>query len=466
MFFKSIVGCFLIFSVSNLLALESQNIDPFAVNNGEVPSKKEYPGALFKFNFNYPVSYEEPSNTPWSKVTNGKRLTKEKAYDYIMALKKYIEPSVKTFVLDQEKWNKSLQKDWYSMLWAGENVDLTGWEGRESIYGTYTGQIQPASVYKDFGLTVPVRNYAAIYYDKVAAYTLHEVFKKCNKSEDSCIPSVNNDEAQFKEGAIIIKAASASATPEQWPVLEGAAKWKIYRKPFDMNGTIKDKPPVVTDTRVTIFDIIIKDSVAAPETGWVFTTLVYDKNAKGDNAWDKMVPLGAMWGNDPAVNSAQNPKEELLETYINSKAPAYAKVTLGYGLRLSGPFDIAVKYDVKVNGKTVKKLRSSSCMSCHGTASFLPKSYNMVTPFYPVESIKNGIWTMYEPGSKIWNQWFQNRWGNIPQSEEKDVIALDYSTFLEQVLMNYAADYSHDNNLKNYSIFEKWRKFKRESRSH
>ncbi|WP_228135559.1 hypothetical protein [Halarcobacter anaerophilus] len=105
-------------------------------------------------------------------------------------------------------------------------------------------------------------------------------------------------------------------------------------------------------------------------------------------------------------------------------------------------------------------------MSCHGTASFLPKSYNMVTPFYPVESIKNGIWTMYEPGSKIWNQWFQNRWGNIPQSEEKDVIALDYSTFLEQVLMNYAADYSHDNNLKNYSIFEKWRKFKRESRSH
>lgn len=455
-----------VLSSSVALFAQNQDIDPFAINNGEIPTKSEYSGSLFKFNYNYPKEYKKPENTPWSKVLNNKPLTKENAYDYIMALKKYVEPSMKTFILDQNTWNNSSQEGWYSMLWAGEDVSLTGWEGRESIYGTYTGQIQPASVYKDYGLTVPVRNYAAIYYDETAAYTLYKIFKNCNKSKNECIPLIQNNEAQFEEGAIIIKAASASATPEEWPLLEGAAKWQVYRKPFDLNGTINDKPTVVTDTRVTIFDIIVKDSIASPQTGWVFATFVYDKNAKGENAWEKMVPLGAMWGNDPKVNSAKNPKEELKETYINPNAPEYAKVTLGYGLRLSGPFDIAVKYNVKVDDTTVESLRSSSCLSCHETSSFKLNDYNMITFFYPVKSIHNNIWDMYTPGNIQWNEWFQNRWGNIPQSQKKGVIALDYSTFLEQVLMNYAAKYSQDNKLNNAKFFEEWKRYKKESRKH
>jgi hypothetical protein len=452
-------------SVVTLLAQDS-NINPFAVNNGAIPSKNEYSGSLFKFNYNYPKEYKKPINTPWSKVLNNKPLTKQNAYDYIIALKKYIEPSMKTFVLNQNKWNNSSQKGWYSMLWAGEDVSLTGWEGRESIYGTYTGQIQPASVYKDYGLTVPLRNYAAIYYDQTAAYTLYKIFKNCSEIKKECIPSIENNEAQFEEGAIIIKAAVASATPEQWPVLDGAAKWQIYRKPFDLNGTIEDKPATVTDTRVIIFDIIVKDSIAAPQTGWVFTTLVYDKNAKGENPWDKMVPLGAMWGNDPKIDSAKNPKEELMETYINPNAPDYAKVTLGYGLRLSGPFDIAVKYNVKVDDKTVESLRSSSCLSCHGTSSYKANDYNMVTFFYPVKSINDEVWNMYKPGSNEWNEWFQNRWGDKAQSKENGVIALDYSTFLEQVMMNYTANYSQRNQLHNEEFFKQWRKYKKDSRKH
>lgn len=40
----------------------------------------------------------------------------------------------------------------------------------------------------------------------------------------------------------------------------------------------------------------------------MFSTLVYDKNAKrGPNGiWD-MVVLGAQWGNDPQANSTVNP---------------------------------------------------------------------------------------------------------------------------------------------------------------
>lgn len=452
----------LFFAAAVLSAQESQ-IDPFAVNNGAIPAKSEYNGPLFKFNYNYPTHYVKPKHMPWTRILKGKPLTQENAYRYIMELKKHVSNPMKTFVLEPQKWNEEPQKGWYSMVWAGQNIEPTGWEGREAIYGTYTGQIMSKEVYKDYGLSVDIRNYAAIYYDETAAYTLHKVWQKCNKGKNECVPSINDNEAQFKEGAIVIKSAGVTATPEQWPVLEGAAKWQIYRKPFDLNGTIENANPQVTDIRVGIFDIIVKDSVAAPQTGWVFATLVYDKNAKGDNAWDKMVPLGAMWGNDPEVNSAKNPAQKLKQNYINPKAPAWSKVTLGYGKRLSGPFDIAVKYNVVVDGKVVPSLRSSSCLSCHGTSSYIPGSDSSPTFFYPVKDYSTKPWIMYNPGSKEWNEWFQNRWGDIPQSKEKGAIALDYSTFLEAVLMNYAAANSTENpDAKNMFLkYKAYRDFKK-----
>jgi len=430
------------------------DVNPFAINNGAIPKEDVYSGPLFKFNYNYPTTYTKPS-MPWRVVLNGKPLSKDNAYKYVMELKKHVQNPMRTFVTKPKEWNNSSQKNWYSMLWAGEEVEKTHWEGREAVYGTYTGQIMSKDVYKDSGLTVNIRNYAAIYYDKTAAYTLGQVFKNCNEVIKECVPSVQNNEAQFKEGSIIIKSAGVSATPEQWPVLEGAAKWQIYRKPFDMSGTIKESKPELMDIRVGIFDIIVKDSIAAPQTGWVFTTLVYDKDAPGKDAWDKMVPLGAMWGNDPDVNSEKNPKAELFETYINPNAPKYSKVTLGYGGRMSGPFDIAVKYDVEVDGKIVKELRSSSCLSCHGTSSYLPNDSSFPTFFYPAQNFKVSPWKMYTPGSKQWSEWFQNRWGAEPQSKEKGVIALDYSTFLEAVLTNYAASVPYKHLDKRY--FRKYR---------
>ena len=58
-----------------------------------------------------------------------------------------------------------------------------------------------------------------------------------------------------------------------------------------------------------------------------------------------MVPVGLMWGNDPAGLP-------LKESWINPSAPAYAKAHLGFEGRLNGPVDNPV----------------SACMSCHATA--------------------------------------------------------------------------------------------------
>lgn len=274
---------------------------------------------------------------PWRASLNGMALSKATAYEYVMALKQFVDDPMRMLVTQPEEWNQQPPAHWYSMLWAGEAIPTTGWEGREAIYGTYTGQIQSASVYADSGLTVDVRNHAAIYYNLTAAYALGQVWQSCDPVSTQCTPSLMAGEAQFPEGSVIIKAAAATATPEEWPVLEGAGTWQIYRRPFNRHGTLDDQPPVVTDVRVAIFDIIVKDSVAAPETGWVFSTLVYDRDAEGDDAWDKMIPLGAMWGLDPTVDSAAHPQQPLEQTYVNPEAPAYSTVTLGYGGRLSGP---------------------------------------------------------------------------------------------------------------------------------
>jgi len=62
--------------------LQAETVDPFAVNNGVIPSASEYKGPLFKFSYNYPTMYAQPKETPWGKVLKGKPLTKANAHAY------------------------------------------------------------------------------------------------------------------------------------------------------------------------------------------------------------------------------------------------------------------------------------------------------------------------------------------------------------------------------------------------
>ena len=99
-------------------------------------------------------------------------------------------------------------------------------------------------------------------------------------------------------------------------------------------------------------------------------TLVYDSAASGD-IWDKMVPLGVEWGNDPEATSADMP---LRENWINPKAPQYSTQTLGWGGRLSGPNDGA-RNNIAVNGVVMKNEPDSGCISCHSTAQWNVKEH-------------------------------------------------------------------------------------------
>lgn len=142
-----------------------------------------------------------------------------------------------------------------------------------------------------------------------------------------------------------------------------------------------------------------------------------------------MVPLGAMWGNDPEV--AGNPNAPLKESVINPKAPDYSTATLGWGGRLSGPNDGAVVAPGYVNG-VIATVAASSCMSCHSPAEYPMKSfllpvqtqnYDQDTKHDAVPIINNAL-VLFEPGSADWMKWFQSRPGSTPA--DPGTIALDY----------------------------------------
>lgn len=128
----------------------------------------------------------------------------------------------------------------------------------------------------------------------------------------------------------------------------------------------------------------------------------------------------------------------LAETWSNASAPLYAKETLGWGGRLSGPNDGAVDTNAAVQRSSggltpfTGRYAMSSCMSCHGPAEYRTESFLL-----PVSSTceedscipetatcsgdsctadPNGNRLVYfAAGSTDFMNWIQDRPGTVPQ---------------------------------------------------
>ncbi len=289
----------------------------------------------------------------------------------------------------------------------------------------------PAALFNGSGLTAPFTTYVLTFYDKRAAHSLYKVW-----GTSATTPRIEYGVPQFAEGSVVVKAAFSTANADVWPVMQGAHQWTLY---ISTNATRNRGPkdnPELDPTSFFQFDIIVKDSQSAPQTGWVFSTLVYDKDAPGTDFWDKMVPLGAMWGNDP---QATTPTAPLTQNWINPAAPAYAKMTLGWGGRLSGPNDGAVN-DAVIDGPVPvvsPALPSSSCMSCHSVAEWPMKSFLLPVAtdplqFNPPGFVNSDYLIMWPPGTPAvgqdgtpqWMHWFQSRPGIEPA--DAGTVSFDY----------------------------------------
>lgn len=411
--------------------------DPLASNNGFYPTDDfNYTGPFNYANLDYPDARPTTFWTPGGGVVKSGGLTQETAPLYMAALKTYLEKTMRPLVDDPANWN-ARTAGWYDMVWlgAGDGVDPT--QGREPIMNTYGGQIVPSDSWAApyTPSTEWMQNYGVIYYDPMAASMLNEVWA------DLYDPDFQH--LRFPEGSIVVKIEAATVQPEQWmgpnkiSVLNKAAKWVVFRPSTEDQKAHQSDPNAPMPNRLqTVYPfqwaIKVKDSVAAPETGWVYMAFVYNALDGGKTPWDRFVPAGAMWGNDPESATRPDGLPEsgaLTQTWVNPKAPPFFPDTLGWGGRLAAPMDVAVRHDVLLpSGKRFQKgsgFAASSCLSCHGTAEF-PFTINLYPSPNRVFPPDDTPFPMYEPGSAKWAQWFQNRPGNVPQSGNIGGTALDY----------------------------------------
>ncbi len=401
--------------------------DPFVANDGQIPSKDQYSGPLFTLSHDWPTSVTPLKDPPWIKAIGDAPINTKNAAAYVEALKRYVTHNARALILDYAHWDAQ-KAGWYNEPWLGSQ--------REAIHGTYeAGQFLPET-FPGTGLRATFDTTVLTYYDARAAYTISKLW-----GASAMTPGITTANAQFAEGAVVVKAAlftndDPTGPSDWWDAVKGAAQWLLF---LSLPEGVNPLPPhrVVTGY-VMQFDIIVKDSKSAPKTGWVFSTLVYDASATGD-AWEKMVPLGAMWGNDPESNSSLIPPPPLRENWINPKAPKYSTETLGWGGRLSGPNDGA-QNAIVVDGKPIPNAADSSCMSCHGPsewnvstnkqASFLLPSFPNPAPPPPFKTCPDGnpndppAICSPAPGSADWMRWFQDRPGTAPQ--DPGSVALDY----------------------------------------
>lgn len=401
----------------NLQAL--QKATPFQSNDRMIPPRKDYKGPLFVLNHVWPSQpLPKLTDAPWQAAIHNGTISPQNAGAYAEALKAAVAKTARDLIMHYGTWNAA-KAGWYNEPWLGSL--------REAIHGAYSaGQFGPG-IFPGTGLRAKFRTTVVTYYDERAAQSLYKVWGKTATN-----PKISTDNFQFEEGSIIVKAAVFYSTdPKQetgwWDAMNGAEVWKLYT-PVAPQEQDPQPPPQVWSGYVAQFDIIVKDSQSAPQTGWVFTTLVYDSASPG-GVWDKMVPLGAEWGNDSQAGTGTAP---LLENWINPQAPKYATQTLGWGGRLSGPNDGA-RNDIAVDGKVFNNAANSGCISCHSTAQWNAQGHKMPTFLLPSYPPKPGEQAPFlecgedgqpqiggsnicspAPGSSDWAKWFQNRLGTQP----------------------------------------------------
>ena len=412
----------------------------FQNHRDSVPSPQQYSDSLFTLSHDYPASVAPVTNPSWQQALKGQPISESNVFAYMDSLKSYIAPNLLPFFTNNAAWTAA-KYGWFHEPWVGSQ--------REAILGSYLGNGNPANMFKS--LKVDEAGYALVLYDSTAAYTVGQIWGKTGEKVN-----LLNDAAQFPEGSVIVKLAFSNINYPEWPVMKDAQTFSIY----DTIATKENPAKGYQIRKVSFFqmDVIVKDSKTAPKTGWVYSTFVYDMNAQGTSYWDKMVPLGAMWGNDPGVNSPLTPPyPKLYETVINPKAPEYSKETLGWGGRLSGPNDGAVAqvaYDINTR-KQYKNLALSSCMSCHSPAQDTFKSFLLPGPFPSSDSL-----LVYTPGSADWNLWFRDDYGNVPFDSGQ--VGMDYDMVMafKSIPAFQAAQPSQQNKLLKSKI-EATTKFRR-----
>jgi hypothetical protein len=276
-------------------------------------------GPVFHLSQNYPTSLPALGTAPWRQID-----FRTQSVAYLKAVLAYALAG--NTPVDFRGQDNGVRK-WYHAPWMH-----AGAAGREFIHGlTHERTSQPKELAPT--QTSSAQNWAVSMYNPRGGYIVGRVWKNHVAPDPT--------KANFPEGTVAFKLLFTGAPVSQVPYLAGSLEWQA-----DINrATGTGARPTL---RLLQVDVAIRDARANSTTGWVFGTFVYNGQAAGATIWDHLIPVGAMWGNDPDRLADNGPLEE---TAINPAALSIMQ-HLGYKGRLNGPVD---------NPR-------SSCLSCHSTA--------------------------------------------------------------------------------------------------
>jgi hypothetical protein len=356
-------------------------------------------GPVFRLSDRFPAQpVDDGGAQPWRDArydamfspSTSQSVKSQLARDYAWAVMRYIqEGNIDSGNVDTD-WDlcNNRVRNWYHIPF--QTYDALS--GREFVHGLTREAPVTFSLAAvrnpDGGDTVATTVWAVGFYNPTAAYTLGRVWKS------NGAPVVPTSDLRFDEGAVIGKLLFTTAGADQMPVLQNMPVWtanisdpafcKCTPKAGDSACNMAEQSEQCprsltkwTTLRLLQFDIAIKDR-RAPDTGWVYGTFVADgQYAAGEkNPWNRIAPLGMMWGNDPPPSGAY-----AISTPANTRANGFAEEVIFWDtvdrLNVGGGSILAKRpghlgCNNRLNGPADNA--NSSCMSCHGTASVLDRN--------------------------------------------------------------------------------------------
>jgi hypothetical protein len=351
-------------------------------------------GPVFELRQDYPRAQPKPENYPWKRYD-----FRTQWREYMMSVLRYCYEGN----LDVD-WvvQKNRVRRWYHAPWMH-----WGRNGREFVHGlTHERVSEPQELAPT--QTSRFQNWAVGMYNAPGGYVVGRVWRNPEKPDAS--------QGRFPDGTVSVKLLFTEGTVEQVPYLKGTKEWRayIYRDIVtDLDPLLTvvasnpHMPRAIRTMRLLQIDIAVRDTRADATTGWILGTFVYNGNAPGNTPWDRMVPVGLMWGNDPDLTAEKiKAGAKLRETIINP-SNELPHQHLGYGGRLDGPVDDPL----------------SSCLSCHSTAQA------------PAEAPLVPYLIQAKPDSPEWMRWFRN----IKSGEafSPGARSLDYSLQLAVGVQNF-----------------------------
>ncbi|MEQ1753059.1 MAG: hypothetical protein ABL973_02880 [Micropepsaceae bacterium] len=313
------------------------------------PHPADWKGHLFKGSYAYPRKVPDEKH-PWLSIN-----FRSDPRRYLNSLLAYALEGQ-----DLRHWDVAANKvrRWYHVPWLGP-----GPNGREYIHGLTRGrdfaprELSPRQ-------SDCRQNWVMAFYNGTGGALLGRIWSDSRSGPDfRYLPFLLN--------TVAVKLVFTEATEADDPALKDAPRLQVaIHDSSERNesgcptaraadGQSAHRTP--SWLRLVQFDVAVREQRASYKTGWVFGSFRYDGAIEERDWWNRLKPIGLMWGNDPQL--ADSLTDEGMRPRQSIVFEGAVAASLGRGGRMNGPADD----------------RASACSSCHMAAQW-PSVAPMLAP--------------------------------------------------------------------------------------